>query len=221
MSSASSFVPSDGSQSLANDRRALMAELGMPPDAAWKRLFEPGDWWGPRWAGWTIDNFGMSAEPPTEWPPPWPYLLIRAPEVRASVLIQVWRSIVQPPGCPLSLERRWHPERGEQIDIRGLERKYTNRDIDLTRQGIELLGLAARERRSESETKESAMMRIVGWAKIWLQRHPSATMEDLEWSDIDEVSQMSWNRLYALKSEHKILMGDVRRHLRSQARKAE
>jgi hypothetical protein len=214
MSSASSFVPSDGSNSLANDRRALMVELGMPPDAAWKRLFEPGDWWGPRWTGWTIDNFGMSAESPAEWPPSWPYLLIRAPETGASVLIQVWRSIVQPPGCPLSLERRWHPERGEQIDIRGLERKYTNRDIDRTRRGIELLGLAARERRSEGETREAAMQRILGWAEMWLQRHPAASSDDLEWSDIDGISGISWNRLDELKSEHKIQIGDLKRQLR-------
>jgi hypothetical protein len=215
MPSESIFVPSDGSDSLANDRRALMAELDMPPDASWKRFFEPGDWRGSEWAGWTVDNFGMSAPTPSGWPPPWPYLLLQSPGMPGSVLIQVWRTIVQAPDCPLRLERRWHPDHGDRIDIKGLERKHTQHDISLASRGIELLALSARQGRSHDETDDAVLATFVELADAWLDRHPNAKPDDLQWSHIHEMSYLSWSRFDATRSDHKIEIDHVKRGLRS------
>lgn len=211
MPNTSSFVPSDGSDSLANDRRALMDELGMPADASWKRFFEPGDWWGPDWFGWTIDNFGMSVDPPESWPTPWPYLELQAPGATHSVLIQVWRSVAQPPDCPLSLERRWHPSHGEQIGVCGLERSHTSGDVDLAHRGIELLQLSAQQHRSPSETDEAVMAGIAAWARQWLDRHTRATVDNVDWTAIQEISAISWGRIEAIQAEHHVDIGDVKR----------
>lgn len=126
----------------AREREALMAELGMPPEARlrWKRLRLRGAIFGPRYQGYDLELFGMTAPPPPTWPPPWPFWRLAVPgDAGPGITVQVWRQAVRFEGCPLWGEVRWHPERGERVTIHGLEQPHTRDDIQRVHLGLRLL----------------------------------------------------------------------------------
>lgn len=124
----------------AQEREALMAELGMPPEARqlWKRIRLRGAVFGPRYQGYALDLFGLSVPSPSTWPPPWPYWRL------AGIVVQLWQQLVRFEGCPLWGEVRWHPERGEQVTIHGLEERHSPDDLKRVHLGLRLLREAVR-----------------------------------------------------------------------------
>ncbi len=102
----------------ALERRALKAELGMPPDAPWTRWTVTHH--GGEFDGYRHDLFGMAVSHMPS-PCPWPYLTC-APRAAKS-------PSRNSSGCGGStargrafVEARWHPARGETVGVVGLER---------------------------------------------------------------------------------------------------
>jgi hypothetical protein len=120
----------------AEERRKLMAELGMPPDAPWQRITVPGDAFGPRWAKYTLELFGMLVP---DAPEPIPFAYFRIGTPGGGLLVQLWQQVVRHQDTQLWGEKRWHPDRGFSVAIRGLENKHTMHEIILIRRGLGLL----------------------------------------------------------------------------------
>ncbi len=131
--------PADAAQ-LAEDhaRRALMDELGMPPDAAWKRITHPGALYGNVWQDYSIEMFGMSVSLLPR-PCPWPYWYLSAPDGHGGIVVQLWLRRVRCNDTPVYVEARWHPERGQSIDLRGLEHIRHPREAQRGLKGLALL----------------------------------------------------------------------------------
>ena len=102
----------------ARVRAALMAELGMPPDAPYfHTTIRPQ---GGEWNGYTLELLGMDVDR-MPWPCPWPFWRMYAPGGRYALVKQIWLRRVRCPDTPAYVEARWHPERGERIAVLGLE----------------------------------------------------------------------------------------------------
>ena len=125
----------------AEARRALMAELGMPPDAIWKEITLPGASSGEEWQAYQVSMFGMSAGF-SEWPPPWPFWrLFQTGGQGPGIVAQLWLRRVHCLDTPAFIEARWHPERGDTVVLRGLEAVTRFGDAQRALRGLRLLRL--------------------------------------------------------------------------------
>ncbi len=113
-------------------RRTLMAELGIPADAHWSTLTLHGSDEGPEWARYTVEMIGIRAGSDI-YPPPWPFYRL------GPFLTQVWLRRVRLAGSPVYLEVRWHPERVQTIDLRGLSETTSLGDAQVVLRGLRLL----------------------------------------------------------------------------------
>jgi hypothetical protein len=114
----------------------------MPAEARlrWKRLRLRGAIFGPRYRGYELELFGMTAPLSPTWPPPWPFWRLVVPgDAGPGITVQIWQQIVHFEGCPLWGEIRWHPERGERVTIHGLEQRHTKDDLKRVHVGLRLL----------------------------------------------------------------------------------
>ncbi len=87
-----------------------------------------------QWDGYLLEIIGTAAGTPD------PSGLVAAwhPGIEGAPLIhvQVWLAIATYKTSPLRLDVRWHPERGEQISIRGLEKRHTVSDLAVARRAM-------------------------------------------------------------------------------------
>jgi hypothetical protein len=139
------------------ESQALRTELGMPPEAPWKRVIITGRGLGPRWVGYHVALVGI----PTGWMPgPHPGCsLFRLEDVDGQTPtfeLELWQLIAWRNGSPLYAERRWHPEIGERIAIKGLEQNHKKHDIDCAWRSLELL------REVELRGKQAGTGRLMG-----------------------------------------------------------
>lgn len=118
------------------ERRALMAELGMPPDAAWTHWTMTHH--GGEFDGYRLEFFGMEVGHMPS-PCPWPYLLLRAEGSRHGLAKQLWLRRVHSPGTRAFVEARWHPERGETVGVVGLEQVTSEVEGKRALRGLRLL----------------------------------------------------------------------------------
>jgi hypothetical protein len=115
-------------------RRALRAELGMPPDAIPASMTIHGHSHGAEWDGYDVEMYGIRIGC-DQWPPPWPFFRL------GPMVTQVWYRRVTAPDSPAYLEARWHPERGESIQLKGLELVTRQSDAERALRGLRLLRL--------------------------------------------------------------------------------
>jgi hypothetical protein len=139
--------------------RALMAELGMPDDALVWQVTHRGVDTGKGWAGYTVEMFGMSVGH-LPVPCPWPFWRLSASGgTGAGIVVQLWRQQVRLAESPAYLEARWHPERGETVQLLGLERVAKLEDASKVLRGLRLLRLIdqrGRPRKAKTASEEEA-----------------------------------------------------------------
>jgi hypothetical protein len=124
----------------AEARKAFMAELGMPQNALWKHIKEPGIWYGEQWQDYYIELFGMT---PDYWPGlpcPWPFWrLFVTGGSGPGIVVQVWNQKVFHNNSEVYGEIRWHPDHGKTTSIKGVELDSNKKEIDWAWRGIKLL----------------------------------------------------------------------------------
>jgi hypothetical protein len=170
---------------------------------------------------------------PQDWPvpraeraPPWPCIQILDRDTGALLpmldrdtgagvatfqvrLGWTWRD-----GCPLIAEVRWHPAAGETRSIHGLEQLHTAKQLLEARRWFggmaERLGLGGRP----SDSDEAALVEMVGWARKYLQLHPTATIKDIGRAALFEVSGMSGSGLNKRMADKHVTLKRIRARLR-------
>jgi len=120
-------------------QHARALELGLPPGEM-ATFTQSGEWYGPEWAGWAVENVGVPAGCES-WPPPWPFWrFTREGGSGGGLLYHVLGRRIFPPGSSAYLDARWDPETGkERIVLAGLERVTNDREITHARRGLKLL----------------------------------------------------------------------------------
>jgi hypothetical protein len=126
----------------------LKAELGMPKDAIWRRLFAKGGVFGEQWRDYDVVFFGILVNDSERLNASCPIWRISTRSGKVNETIQLWYQKVTHRESPVSCEIRWHPEKGEAITFTGLENVKREREITLGWRGKALLRKAAKLGRS-------------------------------------------------------------------------
>ena len=105
-----------------------------------------------QWDGYLLQMIGTAADTPD------PSGLVAAwhPGIEEAPLIhvQVWLAIATYNDSPLRLDVRWQPERGEQISVRGAEKRHSKLDYDRAWKGLSLVRMMTEAGRPQKLTAD-------------------------------------------------------------------